>query len=332
MDPITHGLAGAVIARAGFSKSLERWGPITGIIVALSPDSDIILRLFGEEIFLRYHRGITHSFFFLPVFSLFWAVVFQRLFKLKRFNHLYLLSFLSILSHILLDLMTSFGTMALSPFTDRRMAWDIVFIVDPYFTAILLIPFVLTFSFKQYKKRLGVLSLAVLAPYTLLCIYNHNYSVSLANRMAYEKGVDPVMVAALPQPLSPFKWVLLIDSGENLYQSFIEIESYKEGGHSTKNMVWKKWPDSPWIEKALRLPGVGFYMWFARFPVGMVKDLADGGHLVEFIDLRFDIMRGKLPFTYRVEFNQEGTIIKERFTAVNSFLDENGRRQFDINR
>jgi len=326
MDPITHGLAGAVIARAGFSKSLDRWGPITGILAALSPDSDFILRIFGEEIFLRYHRGITHSFLLLPIFSLFCVIIFQRLFKLKQFYHVYLLCFLSILSHIILDLMTSFGTMAFSPFTDKRMAWDIIFIVDPYFTGILLIPFILSYSFKKYQRGMGILSLVVLIPYTSLCIYNHSHSVSLANRIAEEKGINPELVAALPQPLSPFKWVLLIDTGDNLYQSFIDIDSYKEGRHDSKNMIWKKWPDSIWVEKARRLPGVEFYMWFARFPVGMVKDLADGNHLVEFIDLRFDIMQGRIPFTYRVEFNQDGAIIKERFTTINSFLDDNGRR------
>src|SRR3989304_10006742 len=115
MDPMTHGLAGAVIARAGFSKSLGKWGLITGVLSALSPDADYILRLFGEEIFLRYHRGITHSLILLPVFSLLGAILFRRLYKTEKFLPLYLLCFLSLLSHVFLDLMTSFGTMALVP-------------------------------------------------------------------------------------------------------------------------------------------------------------------------------------------------------------------------
>ena len=57
MDPLTHGLAGAVIAKAGFSRSIGKWGSITGIIVAVLPDSDFILRLFGVETFLNTTAG-----------------------------------------------------------------------------------------------------------------------------------------------------------------------------------------------------------------------------------------------------------------------------------
>lgn len=326
MDPITHGLAGAVIARAGFSKSLGKWGTVTGVLAALSPDSDFILRLFGQEIFLRYHRGITHSLIFLPIFSLFLAILFQRFSRIDRFLYFYLLCFFSLLSHILLDLMTSFGTMALVPLTDLRLSWDLVFIVDPYFTGILLIPFLLAYLLKRYKRALGVLSLSLLIPYVGLCISNHHHALSMANSSVEEKGLHPNIVAALPQPLSPFKWVLFIDTGDTLYQSFIDLNTKGDNRHNTKNMVWKKWPDSPWIEKALKLPGVGFYMWFARFPVAVVRDMANGHHLVEFIDLRFDIMNGRIPFTYRVEFDREGIVILERFTTINSYLEDNGRR------
>jgi hypothetical protein len=44
------------------------------------------------------------------------------------------------LSHILLDLVTTFGTMVWSPMEWSRPAWDLVFIVDFSFTGILLIP------------------------------------------------------------------------------------------------------------------------------------------------------------------------------------------------
>jgi len=45
-----------------------------------------------------------------------------------------------ILSHILLDLVTSFGTMIWSPLQWSRPAWDLIFIVDFTLTAIFLVP------------------------------------------------------------------------------------------------------------------------------------------------------------------------------------------------
>lgn len=326
MDPLTHGLAGAVIARAGFSKSLGKWGLITGVLAALSPDADYILRFFGEEIFLRYHRGITHSLILLPVYSLFGAILFQRLSRTAKFLPLYLLCFFSLLSHILLDLITSFGTMALVPVTDRRLTWDLVFIIDLYFTGILLIPLVLGHFMKRYRRGLGIVSLCLLFLYTGLCILNHRQALSIADRLAKAEGVTPASVAALPQPFSPFKWALLIDTGEILYQSFIVMDIKGNDRQDKINMIWKKWPDSPWVQKARTLPGVEFYLWFARFPVAIVEEIPNGHHRVEFADLRFDALRGRIPFTHRVEFNEEGLLISEKLTTLNFSTGDYGRR------
>src|SRR3989304_4113347 len=280
MDPLTHGLAGAVIARAGFSRSLGKWGPVTGVLAALSPDADYILRLFGEEIFLRYHRGITHSLILLPVYSLFGAILFRRLSKTEKFLPLYLLCFFSLLGHFI----------------------------------------------RRYRTELGIVSLCLLVLYTGLCIVNHRQALSIADKWVEEKGFHPYSVAALPQPFSPFKWVLLIDTGDTLYQSFIDIDAKGNDRHDKINMIWKKWPDSPWVEKARKLPGVGFYLWFARFPVAIVEEISNGHHRGEFIDLRFDILRGRIPFTHRVEFNKEGLVISEKFSTLNSFIGDHGRR------
>jgi hypothetical protein len=111
--------------------------------------------------------------------------------------------------------------------------------------------------------------------------------------------------------------VLLIDTGDTLYQSFIELNTNGDTRPDRRDRVWKKWPDSPWIKKALGLPGVKFYMWFARFPVAGEKDLSDGHHLVEFTDLRFDMLRGRIPFAHRVEFDKDGIVISEKFTTIN---------------
>ena len=319
MDPVTHGLAGVVIARAGFSKSLEKWGTVTGVLTALSPDSDFILRLFGEDVFLRYHRGITHSLLLLPFYSLILAFIFQRVFREKEgYAFFYLLCFMSLLSHIILDLMTSFGTMAFSPWTDKRISWDIVFIIDPWFTGAMLIPLLIACFFKRYKRELALVSIGLVIGYTGLCIFNHHSAVNAAERSIKEKGTyaTPYTIAAIPQPLSPFEWQVLIDTGDSLYQSFINVNNTSEE-HRMENVVWEKWPESPFIEKAIKLSGVEFYFWFARFPVAMERILANGNHLVEFIDLRFDVRMGRVPFTYIVEFNNEGVVLLEKFTTIN---------------
>jgi LexA-binding, inner membrane-associated putative hydrolase len=57
-----------------------------------------------------------------------------------------------ILSHIILDLCTSFGTMIWSPLEWTRPAWDILFIVDFTFSAILLVPQWLAWAYSDTQR------------------------------------------------------------------------------------------------------------------------------------------------------------------------------------
>jgi len=45
-----------------------------------------------------------------------------------------------LVSHVLLDLFTSYGTMILSPFWNHRFAWDLLFIIDFVFNGLILVP------------------------------------------------------------------------------------------------------------------------------------------------------------------------------------------------
>src|SRR5208282_539205 len=53
---------------------------------------------------------------------------------------------------ILLDATTSFGTRLWSPFSSDRVAWDLLFIIDFAFTAIVLVPQVAAWVFRDNEK------------------------------------------------------------------------------------------------------------------------------------------------------------------------------------
>jgi membrane-bound metal-dependent hydrolase YbcI (DUF457 family) len=156
MDTITHGIAGALIGKA-FSKGddmfpakpMNRARIITWSLMlgAIFPDIDVLRDIFSHDrlLVITWHRSITHSLLMLPIFSLLLAALTRsiaRRFKwdAPSFAILTLIYAVGILSHILLDLVTTFGTMIWSPLKWSRPAWDLIFIVDFTFTGILLIP------------------------------------------------------------------------------------------------------------------------------------------------------------------------------------------------
>jgi hypothetical protein len=71
-----------------------------------------------------------------------------------------------ILSHIFLDLVTSFGTMIWSPYRWSRPAWDLLFILDFSFTAILLIPQLLAWAYEdpEHSRRRALIMWLVFTP------------------------------------------------------------------------------------------------------------------------------------------------------------------------
>src|SRR5258707_10846519 len=168
MDTITHGIAGALIGKAMFrgedmfaSNPVNRGRILTWSLMlgAIFPDSDVLRDFFSSDklLIVTWHRSITHSLLLLPVWALLLAGI-TRAFANSRkwegpsFAALAGIYAVGILSHILLDLVTSFGTMIWSPLQWSRPAWDLIFIFDFTLTAILLVPQLVAWVYAHPEK------------------------------------------------------------------------------------------------------------------------------------------------------------------------------------
>jgi LexA-binding, inner membrane-associated putative hydrolase len=61
MDLITHGLAGALEAQAGFAHRIGQTSTIAVVAGAMLPDVDVVMGLVDQLAVVPYHRGLTHS-------------------------------------------------------------------------------------------------------------------------------------------------------------------------------------------------------------------------------------------------------------------------------
>ena len=103
---------------------------------AIFPDSDVFREFFSHNdlLILTWHRSITHSLVCLPIFAVAFAALTRWFVRWRKwdapsFGVLIVIYAVGILSHILLDLVTSFGTMVWSPVKWSRPAWDLIFII-----------------------------------------------------------------------------------------------------------------------------------------------------------------------------------------------------------
>jgi len=186
MDTITHGIAGALISKAAFGgrdllppwhmekKRLATWALMIG---AIFPDSDVLREFVSNDpmLMITWHRSLTHSLLLLPVWSVLLGALTEAIARWRKWESPSFLTFtglyaVGILSHILLDLLTTFGTMIWSPLEWSRPAWDVLFIVDFTFTALLLIPQLLAWTYEdpERSRRRALVLWAIFTPTPLL--------------------------------------------------------------------------------------------------------------------------------------------------------------------
>ncbi len=66
MEPVTHFLTGACIGRAGFNRKTA-YATLAAVLAAEAADLDVFWGFAGPVEELKHHRGITHTFWAVPV-------------------------------------------------------------------------------------------------------------------------------------------------------------------------------------------------------------------------------------------------------------------------
>jgi len=294
MDPLTHAISGAALARAFPKQPLPPIHVLFLILLTMAPDSDIVLRLFSDVIYLQHHRGLTHSLLILPLWG--WLALSLSSRRIRQNPAMPKLIVLALLLHICLDLVTTFGTMIFAPFSDRRISLDLLFIIDPLFSACLLIPLLAGLIWKQHTRFLSMLGFAMALSYLGLACHNQQQGIELT-RKAHPGAIS---YHALPMAFSPFHWQLIAEypdyyarAAVNLKPGFPGLrplfdQSFVTSVLSTNisapdHVFWQKLPAMHTLENTAQLPGMAFYTWFARYPVLLKQDKQS----VDFGDLAF---------------------------------------------
>lgn len=165
MEPVTHFLTGACLARAGFNRKAA-YATLAMTLAAETPDLDVLWSIRGPVAGFQHHRGITHTFLALPVEALVvvgfvWGVHRWRERRLYagsssvpdragadlpqltaapvRWGLLYGFVLIALLSHILLDWTNNYGVRPLFPFNPQWYQGSFVFIFEPVMFVALLV-------------------------------------------------------------------------------------------------------------------------------------------------------------------------------------------------
>lgn len=165
MDLLTQGLLGGVMALAVARNREHRCAAVAGGFAGLLADADILIRSSADPLLtLEFHRHFSHALVFIPIgaciaYVLLWPWFRRRLPALHLYG--YCLAGYSLSG--VLDACTSYGTHLFWPFSETRIAWNIIAIIDPVFTLLLLLGVIL--AWRGYRSRIALLSLVLCGAY-----------------------------------------------------------------------------------------------------------------------------------------------------------------------
>lgn len=160
MDILTQGLLGGVLAQSVARKEEKRLATLVGVFSGLLADADFLIRSSSDPLLnIEYHRHFTHSLLFIPfgaaiALILLWPFLRQKI----SISRLYVFCLAGFSMSGVLDACTSYGTHLFWPFSDERVSWNIISIVDPIFTMVLLVALLLGLKLRRIQvARIGLL-------------------------------------------------------------------------------------------------------------------------------------------------------------------------------
>ncbi|HTF13611.1 MAG TPA: metal-dependent hydrolase [Burkholderiales bacterium] len=322
MDTLTHALSGALFARATAPenappRSLAR-RVAAGFFACAAPDLDFVVAFVGPVEYLENHRGVTHSLILLPLWAFVVSWVLAKILREPRgWRALYGVTALGLALHIAGDVITSYGTMILAPFSDWRAQIGTTFIIDLWFSGIIVAGLVA--SAILYRSRwTSVAAGAVLVAYVGFQYLQKEKAIEFGGRYARSLGLGGAAVNVQPRPVSPFNWTVFVSDAEahrfahvNLIRE--EPRAYRPGDGfiAMLDSVYEPLSAAHWetrtrygegarktlAREAWNSPAMAVYRWFAELPA--FDGMSAGPTCAWFIDLRFYTPgRATQPFRY----------------------------------
>ncbi len=227
MDPVTHVLSGLVFSK-GITKN--RLLIIVFLIFSVFPDIDLLLKIHSTEMFLSYHRTITHGIFFLFLLPIFPALIFNR--KLG-FLKVYFFTFLALGLHIFLDLTNQYGVKILAPLDWTSYALSLTFIVDPYVIIPLLLAIIFSLKFKKQAKFLYIVALLFITLYIGAKAYLKGEA-----RYFLKQKVEAHQYRVYPLPNDFCRWWFVVKFSDEYITGVVDIfgkRVYLDSKYKIKN-------------------------------------------------------------------------------------------------
>jgi inner membrane protein len=299
VDPITHTLAGATMARAG----LDRRTPLATAALLLganAPDIDIFTALGEANATLACRRGWTHgplAWIALPFAVAGLLLAWDRWVRRRRTptalpadgRALLLVATLGVFSHPTLDWLNTYGIRLLMPFSETWFRGDSVFIVDPWLWLIFTVGLLVARRAQPEAPRVsrivrvsGTLAVAYIVAMITLSVAGKQ----VGRAAALATGIQPINeVLYSPRPANPFAADLVVRTPEAYHPGSLDWLANPRVTFSGTVIPRGDW-SAPAVLRARESTAARNYLVWSQFPYVRL-DVTGADTTVFFGDARY---------------------------------------------
>ncbi len=290
MDPVSQATLGAAVAQ---SSSLTRrfWAvAFLGCVSGLAPDADVFISSrIDPLLFLEFHRQFTHSLVFIPIGALICSALFYMVVRRQlSFTETFWFCLLGYATHGLLDACTTYGTQLFWPFSDYRVAWNNVSVIDPLFTIpALVLVVVATIKSRALYARLAV---AWMVFYLILGVVQKERAEFAARELVRARGHQPVSLSAKPSFANILLWKVVYEQDGVFFVDAIRVgfnTRIYPGDRIDKLDISKH---LPWLDpESQQAKDIERFRWFSRDYLAV--DAHDQHRIV---DMRYSVIPNEI--------------------------------------
>lgn len=303
MDPVSQGILGSTAALLLSNKKNRAHAAKVGFVAGLAADIDVIIKSATDPLLnLEVHRQFTHSLLFIPlggliVAFLLWLIVYRKI----PFKETFMFAVAGYATHGILDAFTTYGTQLLWPFSNQRIAWDFVGIVDPLVTIPLIVAVIAT-CVNKHKKWIVIGSIFFVS-YISFGALQHHRAVQATELIASANNQTVSRIKAMPTIGNLIAWRTIYQSGDNYYVNGLrvslmgDVKVYRGGAMEVLNIE----QTFPTLDtQSVQYNDIQRFKWFADDWI-----VVDESRPNSIADLRYSVKTNGLAPLWDISINPE---------------------------
>lgn len=286
------------------------------VLGSQAPDIDTVLKFRNNAIYIRNHRGLTHSIPFVIIWPVLIVALITAIFPQSNTLHLWLWTFFAVFLHVFVDIFNAYGTQALRPISSRWVALGIINTFDPFIFGIHIVGFILwTFGFPP-GPTFVIVYLVIIAYY-----FARIMETRLVKKLVREQIPDTRRVILSPT-LRYHRWKVAVITADHYYVAVAENREIEILDTFERIPL----PNSSVLDAALKDKNLSAFVSFSPIYRWEIEH-RDEMHIVRFIDLRYR-SRGRYPFVAIVHLDENLKILNSYTGWV--FTEEKLQKKLNI--